>query len=138
MPWFLESVKSPLTKIASRVTTPPLLHMLYAAATLSSASGNMEKPYMANEATREVLPLDSTLCRQLGIPPASVPSRVLQRRTSYCGWRKSCTTCIISIFNDLTTHPRTPFLTLTTVLSEAVQDFRHWNKFASGGFQCQC
>ena len=25
-------------------------------------------------------------------------------------------------------HPRTPFLRLTAVLSEAVQDFRHWNK----------
>ena len=53
---------------------------------------------------------------------------------NYCGWRKSCTTYIIGIFYDLTMHPRTPFLTSTTVLSEAVQDFRHWN----GGFQCQC
>ena len=27
--------------------------------------------------------------------------------------------------------------TLTPVLYEAVQDFRHWNNFVSGGFQCQ-
>ena len=59
----------------------------------------------------------------------------------YCGWRKSCTTYIIGIFYDLTMHSRTPFLTLATVLSEAVQDFqdfRHWNKSIFGGFQCQC
>ena len=40
------------------------------------------------------------------------------------GWRKSCTTYIVGFCYDVTTHPRTPFLTLAAVLSEAVQDFR--------------
>ena len=57
---------------------------------------------------------------------------------TYCGWRKSCTTYIVSIFNDVTTNPCNPFLTLTTVLSERCKISVIGTNFVSGGFQCQC
>ena len=43
---------------------------------------------------------------------------------------------IIGICCGVKMHPSNPFLRLTPVLYEAVQDFRLWKKSISGGFQC--